>query len=43
MSSLNVPQKFKAVVGGNKRGKVARRRIGFNLDLESGDENEDGP
>eukprot|EP00957_Ditylum_brightwellii_P053810 4076636-Ditylum_brightwellii.AAC.1 len=26
-SSLNVPQKSKSVVGGNKRGKVARRMI----------------
>eukprot|EP00957_Ditylum_brightwellii_P157904 12019415-Ditylum_brightwellii.AAC.1 len=40
-SSLNVLQKFKLVIGGNKRGKVARRRIGFNLDQESRDESED--
>eukprot|EP00957_Ditylum_brightwellii_P111472 8502467-Ditylum_brightwellii.AAC.1 len=40
-SSLNVPQKFKSVVGGNKRGKVAIRRISFNLDLESRDKSED--
>eukprot|EP00957_Ditylum_brightwellii_P069993 5316338-Ditylum_brightwellii.AAC.1 len=33
ISGLNVPYKFKLVIG-IKKGKIARRRIGFNLDPE---------
>eukprot|EP00957_Ditylum_brightwellii_P106142 8097032-Ditylum_brightwellii.AAC.1 len=38
-SGLNVPSKFKEVI--NKKKKVTRRNISFNLDLDDPEENDE--